>query len=304
MTVITFDLALYEKAVQLVDTRTDLKGKVLPRLGELQVVVAAPRALGSSTENFGIDDAWIEADIYRSAATRQILQGTHYKRSLSAHICLYMSLYELAVEQFFDHNPNLKNACHEAAAEIELACSVVMRRPKADSVKQANASLLQTLFQQNVAKRLQEWEEQKSEEAMFRSLMNYLHRVETILYFIRASRDADLHLHLEAGEALSKLFFAMDRIKYKSLWPRYIADMHTLKTDHPKTRRELEEGNISVTKSYILIVSIGADHACQHLDKLMKVHSGLTGISNNPSARQGFFLAAPELPSLPKEFKD
>ena len=35
LTVISFDMALYEKAVQLVDARPDLKGKVLPRLGEL-----------------------------------------------------------------------------------------------------------------------------------------------------------------------------------------------------------------------------------------------------------------------------
>ena len=46
---------------------------------------------------------------------------------------------------------------------------------------------------------------------------------------VAASPNADLHLHLQAGEALSKLFFAMDRLKYKRLWPRYIADMHALK---------------------------------------------------------------------------
>ena len=60
---------------------------------------------------------------------------------------------------------------------------------------------------------------------MLKSMMNYLHQVETILFFVAASRNADLALHLEAGEALSKMFFAMDRIKYKRLWPRYIADM-------------------------------------------------------------------------------
>ena len=117
---------------------------------------------------------------------------------------------------------------------------------------------------------------------MFRSMMNYLHRVETILYFVAASRNADLHLHLEAGEALSKLFFAMDRIKYKRLWPRYIADIHALMIDHPETWIELEESNIFGTKNAIPCVSIGADHACEHLNKLMKVHAGLIGISNNP----------------------
>lgn len=50
-------MALYEKTVQLADARPDLKGKVLPRLGELHVVMAALRALGSSIEHSGIDDA-------------------------------------------------------------------------------------------------------------------------------------------------------------------------------------------------------------------------------------------------------
>ena len=67
VTVITFDMALYEKAVQLVDGRADLKGKVLPSLGELHVVMAALRALGSSIEKSGIDDAWIEAESVKQA---------------------------------------------------------------------------------------------------------------------------------------------------------------------------------------------------------------------------------------------
>ena len=41
--------------------------------------------------------------------------------------------------------------------------------------------------------------------------------METILYFVAAFRNADLHLYLQAGEALNKLFFAMDRLEYKRL---------------------------------------------------------------------------------------
>ncbi|KAK1904045.1 UDP-glycosyltransferase 73C1 [Dissostichus eleginoides] len=66
-TVITFDMALYEKVVQLLDARPDLKQMVVPRLGELHVVMAALRALGASMENSGIDDTWMEADVYGPA---------------------------------------------------------------------------------------------------------------------------------------------------------------------------------------------------------------------------------------------
>ncbi len=152
--------------------------------------------------------------------------------------------------------------------------------------------------------KFQDWEAQRCKKnAMFKSMMNYLHRVEAILFFVAASRTADLKLHLEDGEALSKLFFAMDRIKYKRLWPRYTSDMYALRTSHPRTWRELESGNISVTRSDIPFVSIGPDNGCEQLNLLMKVHNGLIGISNDANARQRFFLTAPELSCLASDFK-
>ena len=132
--------------------------------------------------------------------------------------------------------------------------------------------------------------------------MSYMHRVESILFFVAASRNADLDLHLVAGEAISKLFFGMDRIKYSRLWPRYIADMHELKSSNPETWQEFNNGNISVSKSNIPFVSIGGDHACEQLNKYMKSHSSLIGISNDLNARQRFFMAAPELSRLASEF--
>ena len=67
--------------------------------------------------------------------------------------------------------------------------------------------------------------------------------VETILFFIVASRNADLKLHLQAGEQLNKILFAMDRIKYKRFWPRYTSDMYALKHKHPETWKAHEDGN-------------------------------------------------------------
>jgi putative cell wall-binding protein len=79
--------------------------------------------------------------------------------------------------------------------------------------------------------------------------------------------------------------------------------MHDLRTNHPETWKELKECNIVVTKNNIPFVSIGADHACEHLHELMKMHSGLVGISNNAIARQRFFMVTPELSNVAQEFK-
>ena len=198
-TVISFDMALYEKVVQLLDARPDLKRPVVPRLGELHVM-AALHALGASMENSGIDDAWIETDVYGSATTRQILKCAHYKHPLHAHTYSYVALYEMALEEFFKDNPLLK-----ATEGVEAACSKGSKHINAESVKQANTTLLEALTTADVIIVFQEWEKQRSKNAIFKVMMNYLHRVEAILFFVAATQNADLELRLQAGEQLSKL---------------------------------------------------------------------------------------------------
>jgi len=136
---------------------------------------------------------------------------------MRAHIYSYMALYELAIEQFFKDNPDLVEVCQEASNEMEDAGAVANQSTGPAFIQRANAHLLHTLTRKNVMKRLQDWDAENAHNAMFHSLMYYLHRMETILYFVAASRNADLRLHLQAGEALSKLFFAMDRLEYKRL---------------------------------------------------------------------------------------
>ena len=128
--------------------------------------------------------------------------------------------------------------------KVKTACSEEDKCKKAESVKEANTTLLQALITAEVVKIFHDWETGRSKNAMFKSMMNNLHRVETILFFVAASWNADLALHLEAEEALSKMLFAMEIKRYKRLRPRYIADMYDVRTNHPNTWRKLEVGNI------------------------------------------------------------
>ena len=43
------------------------------------------RALGSSLGDSGVDEGWIEAGLYGSTTTQQILEGNHMKLALTAH---------------------------------------------------------------------------------------------------------------------------------------------------------------------------------------------------------------------------
>ena len=106
-TIITFDMALYEKVLQLLDAGLQLNKIIVHRLGELHAIMPAMRGLGSSIENSGIDDAWIEADVFGVSTTRQIPKATLYKRALLAHIHTSTALYEMVIGLFFEDNLEL-----------------------------------------------------------------------------------------------------------------------------------------------------------------------------------------------------
>lgn len=64
-------------------------------------------------------------------------------------------------------------------------------------------------------------------------------------------------------------------------------------------------GNWVVNKNNkVSFCAIGADHALEHVNRMMKVAGGLVGITLNSSARTKFFLIAPELARLAAEASD
>ena len=83
-TIISFDLVLYEKVFQVLDSRPILQTLFVPRMGELQVM-ASLRALGTSIENSSIDDAWIEADVFGSVTTTDSAMQTLQALSICPH---------------------------------------------------------------------------------------------------------------------------------------------------------------------------------------------------------------------------
>ena len=119
-----------------------------------------------------------------------------------AHIYSYAALYAMALEEFVKANPQLQDACLEATEKVEAACSEEDKCKKTESAKEANTALLQALSTAEVVKTFHNWETERSKNALFKSMTNYPHRVETMFFFVAASWNADLALHLEAGYSL------------------------------------------------------------------------------------------------------
>ena len=187
---------------------------------------------------------------------------------------------------------------------MEEICSEKDIKLRQENMRMAQAECREMLQDSKMYEKFEDFICSKSEKnAMTKSMVNYIRHVDTLLQFIKASRLKDWELHLKAGEKLTGLFFAMDRLKYKRLWPRYISDMQALEKEDPKIWNAFIEGDFAVTKTDIPFVSIGPDHACEQENREIKQDRGLSGITQNSNARDRFFLAGPQLSRISKEYK-
>ena len=105
-TVVTLDMGLYKPAKQLQMARNDCSHLIL-RPGELHTVMAQLRTIGSYMDNSGLDLCWIEAELYGAATVKQILEGRHVKRGITAHLTTLQALFTLYVDAFFKDKPDL-----------------------------------------------------------------------------------------------------------------------------------------------------------------------------------------------------
>ena len=98
------DLQLYAKCIQL-QSRKEISDDVVFRLGELHSEFAMLKSIGKYIDNSGLDQAFIEAEIYGNATIEQIKGGKHMKRSFEAFRTLYVTLFQLYIEELIKTNP-------------------------------------------------------------------------------------------------------------------------------------------------------------------------------------------------------
>ena len=294
-TVITLDMQLYEKTKQLEMSRPDCKNKWILRIGELHTTMAALRAAGSLIEGSGIDDAWIEADLYGPATVRQILECKHYKRALGAHLTTLQTLHTLYLRAFFRDNPESENEMLTLASSISAEC---INGKDLDMLHESFTTALRRM-----SEKFSDFTDKGSEVPMFRVFFDYMNFILLILSFIKATRKGDWELHLASLSAICKYFFALDQLKYARMVPLYLAEMTALEETDPDIWNEFKTGNFVVNKSNVPYSAVGPDHAIEHANRSMKVTGGLIGITLNENARNRFFLIAPELARLSDEIQ-
>ena len=141
---------------------------------------------------------------------------------------------------------------------------------------------------------------QKSPTFMF---WDFILRYESlILIFVRAHREKNFSLYVEALEKRTPLFFALDHINYSRWVPVHIRDVKCL----PGSIRDQFEnqGHWVLSKTNNKFSAIPIDQAHEQENALVKGSGGFIGLTENPAAFRRWMLSAPELARLKKEFEE
>ena len=254
------------------------------RMGELHVVFTVLKVLGKMIDGSGLDQSLEEAGIYGNTTMCQIKDGKHLYRALEAHFILYLSLYQKYISKMLETNSDVKTSLKDTVNKFTSIETGNFNVKKAhDEIKRV---LLSSKF-----------------DNIQYFIRNYMKLFETLLLFIRASRQQNWSLHLASLHNLAKYFFAYDMLNYARLTPVYLAQMYKLERSNETIWNFYAEGNFSVNKSTTPFTTLGADHALEQANRTLKVHGGIKGIANNQSSLDQYFIIAPEVSNIIEEFR-
>ncbi len=123
--IVTFDMDLYKCVLKLeyLDPQHGNRWIVCP--GAFHTSVCALRCLGKTIEGSGLDEAWVEADMYSTVTVHQIINGNHYSRAMDAHEITLQGLIDLWLEAFFSERPNTRKSLEASCEILSLACESI-----------------------------------------------------------------------------------------------------------------------------------------------------------------------------------
>ena len=302
--VVTLDLQLYDMAMKLWMEREDIKKQFLFRPGELHIVFWSLAALGKYVEGSGIDQAWVEAGLYSPTTVTQILNGKHVYRAIEAHTVTLLALYSLYFRNFLQLQPDEEVFLKETSASLGEAYQedINLDPESRHNLSDAVTKTIEMFQSRDIFKKIEQSEGTANKIQRF--ISNYTKQFETILQFVRATRQRDILLHMQSLEALIKYFFAHDHLNYARLLPLYISTMQETEKQHPEIWAEFVKGNFCVTKGVVGFTSIGPDHGIEQENRELKVVGGIVGITQNEKSLDKYFLIAPELSNLQREFEN
>ena len=290
------DMDLYKRVLKLPYLLPDLyKEKWIESSGQFHITVCALRYLGRTVEGSGLEDMWVQADIYSNVTVMQIINGKHYNHAIECHLFTLEALSDLWFEQLFAANPDVIQALQDCVNAL------ISSSKKQEDVADAHKILLARMTELDLLKLIEEFDASHSKFPMYTWVRMYMRQVTALLQFICSIHLRQWDLHLSSLEQLCIWFFAYNRMAYALNIPEYIAKMYNLQQTNPEVWKEFEQGGFTVDTSPVSFTAIGVDQAQEHINKCHKGGGGICGITNNPEVLLRYCLSTAELTRLSSE---
>ena len=294
-TVITADQPLYAKGMELVWANNEKFGNVIFRLGGLHVCFNFLKAIGQYVESAGLDDLWIESGLYPANVTENMLTGKAYYRAVRAHTLTYEALWRLRWVIFRAWIAN-KGIEYPELEHVDVQSVIISEAFSNKVYGYSNAmktevdKLNDAVKDSKLIMQLKEFDEMCKENSNYDFWITYMGMVKVLLDFIRAEREGNWPLHLEAFTAMLPWLTAYDHLNYARWGPIYLTEMLALESKAPSVYHEFVNGNFVVKRSDNHFSQLPTDQATEWMNKICKMNNGIIGITRNDQARDKFCI--------------
>ena len=249
------------KKIQWNFPQTHGEDKFLIMFGGLHVEKALWTALGKFLNGSGWTEILTEAEIATSGTVDSFLKSSHITRTRHVHQISALTLSKLQKDAFLGENAGLLDE---------------------EKFEKWRVTMTET-----------------SPTCTFKYWDMVLRIEIQILIFIRAHREKDFPLYVEALESLAFLFFAMDHFNYSRWIPVHLRDMTSL----PVKLRDDFSKFWAVSKTNNRFSAIPMDQVHEQENSKVKGKGGVVGLTDNPTALLRWAIAGPEQARLITQFE-
>ena len=229
-TLISLDMQLYIKAIKL-KAKDTISRNYIFRIGELHTIFAFLKSMGKYINMSGLDQTFVESDIYGPNTIEKIKDGKHMKKGIEGFTILCLTLYKSYMEKFLTTDDSLREEKNDVIQIYRRDGDLIFDEIK-EKLAVAKENLYTVFNQSGFVEKLQEFDDTLGKQATF--YRNYMEMFECLLLCLRSTKQRCWELHLSSLHELAKYFFVHDQQNYARMVPVYLAEMYALKEEEPE----------------------------------------------------------------------
>ena len=301
--VLVFDQALYAKATDILWKHPDMFKGVVPRMGVFHTICTLLGIIGKRFADAGLKDIFIESGVLAEGSIAAVIEGRKYNRSIRTHKLMYEALIRLAWKGFYadcvTNDESLKEKVYDLTLKVDDMSDNICGDTFSETLASDEFKDVSTEFYKYI-----QMLRGKGDLSCF--WMSYIDMVELMLNLLRASREGNWKLHLQAIHDLIPWCFAYDNLNYARYLSAYYDEMSHLHLEHPEVYEYMEQGGFSVqVGSSNSFGRIPVDQMVEEtVNKDTQTQGGTKGFSLKPGAVSRFYLNAEYRSFYLKQLKD